>query len=294
MKRIAVIVSTVVVCLSLTAEAAPPQGEVVIRTRDGQNKLGRVLSETSTGYLLAGPDGTEVVPFTAIVDIRQLAPAANTVSAAPAPVAQPMPAAQPAPQPVDVATYYPPNTPPPAYPPQPPAQQWAPTAPPMQVSALAVDEWMEHRKGFHFGLGITGQVLPAGVGYANAALQFNFDWTFGRTGLRVAPQVGFYKSWSSWFVAGVDTTFQVNVAEHYAFGVGLQVGVAAGPYTRLYFAPTLAPAIVKLGDRGQHQLQLTVSVPVLQVGSFCNAYYGGCSTDDFGYPMGGIGYAYLF
>lgn len=290
MKRLALIVSTAVFTLALAVEAAPPQGEVVIRTRDGQNKLGRVLSETATGYLLAGPDGTEVVPFTSIVDIRQLAPAANATPA-------PQPVAAPAPAPAtDVATYYAPNAPPPAYSPQPAAPQWAPppAAPPVQVSGLAVEEWIERRKGFHFGLGITGQVLPADSGYANAAFQLNLDWTFGRTGLRVAPQVGIYHSRNSWFVAGVDTTFQVNVAEHYAFGVGLQVGFAAGPYTRLYFAPTLAPVIVKLGDRGQHQLQLTASVPVLQLGTFCSPYYGTCYGDNFGYPMGGIGYAYLF
>lgn len=71
----------------------------------------------------------------------------------------------------------------------------------------------------------------------------------------------------------------------YSFGVGLQIGLAAGNDAQLFFAPSLAPMILKFGDRGQHQVQLGVSVPLLTIGSY-SSYFGA--------PMTMLSYSYLF
>ncbi len=257
-----------------TLALAQPQGEVVIRSRDGKTRIGRILSETSKGYLLSGPDGTAVVEFSSITDIRQLAPqAAQAPLAAPSPVAAPPPL--PAPEPVRAAVA---EVPPPA--PERPA--------PVPVQELARSEPVPEarsRDGFHFGLGAGAMFLPTGL---LAQAQAHFDFTFGRPAYRVSANFGTQQLYSSMFVMGsIDNLFQFNVSDLYSFGAGVQVGVAIGPRLYVYLAPVLQPVIIKLGERGQHQLSLTGSIVALSTISYDEYTFAGT-------PQVFLGYSYLF
>ena len=286
----------VTLVLGSTFAVAQPQGEVVIRSRDGKTRIGRILSETSKGYLLSGPDGTSVVEFASITDIRQLAPAASNVGpttppappvvaapSAPLPVAAPpMPVAAPSPVVVPARADSPVVTAPPP-PPQRPSEgsvaQMQEEAPPVRT-----------REGFHFGLGVGAMMLPAGP---MAQVQAHFEFNFGRPVYRINANVGGLVLWSSGFAtASIDNLFQFNVTDVYSFGLGVQVGLAFGPRGYLQVAPVIQPVIIKLGDRGQHQFSLTGSLSVVS-----NVNYSYYSNDHYtfaGTPQAYLGYSYLF
>lgn len=279
-----------VVCSTLAV--AQPQGEVVIRSRDGKTRMGRILSETSKGYLLSGPDGTEVVEFSSIVDIRQLAatgvqasapvaPPAPPMVAAPTPVAKPtkpVAAPAPAPAPAPVAAF--------EVPPAPPERPLEPSI--TELSSSEVPEVKRAREGFHFGLGAGAFLLPTGP---LVQAQAHFEFNFGKPVYRIDANVGVLGVYTSTFVnVSVDNLFQFNVGDVYAFGAGLQVGLMLGPAGFLQLSPVLQPVILKFGERGQHQVSLTGAITVLSTVSV--GYYGAVTFA--GTPQVYLGYSYLF
>jgi hypothetical protein len=284
-----------VVCSTLAV--AQPQGEVVIRSRDGKTRMGRILSETSKGYLLSGPDGTEVVEFSSIVDIRQVAatgvqasaPVAPVAPVAPPMVAAPAPVAKPSKQPVVAA---PPPMPAPVAvaaveaPPAPPERPLEPSI--TELSSSDVPEVKSAREGFHFGLGAGAFILPTGP---LVQAQAHFEFNFGKPVYRIDANLGVLGVYTSTFVnVSVDNLFQFNVGDVYAFGAGLQVGLMLGPAGFLQLSPMIQPVILKFGERGQHQVSLTGAITVLSTVSV--GYYGAYTFA--GTPQVYLGYSYLF
>lgn len=285
-----------VVCSTLAV--AQPQGEVVIRSRDGKTRMGRILSETSKGYLLSGPDGTEVVEFSNIVDIRQLASTGAQASAPVAPPAPPMvaapaPATKPGKQPTVAA---PPSAPAPApaaapitfaeLPPAPPERPVEPSV--TELTSNDVPEVKRDREGFHFGLGAGAFYLPTGP---LVQAQAHFEFNFGKPVYRINANLGVLGVYTTTFVnVSVDNLFQFNVGDVYAFGAGLQVGLMLGAFSFLQLSPVIQPVILKFGERGQHQLSLTGAITVLSTVS--SGYYGDYSFA--GTPQVYLGYSYVF
>jgi hypothetical protein len=301
----------VVALFALNASATAPQGEVVIRTRSGKVLMGKILTETSKGYLLAGADGTSVVEFRNIVEIRELAstasaPAEPTPPMVPAPFPQkpeviespvaakkPVPsyyavAAQPAaPKPVEVAA-----------PPPPPERPVEPTV--TEVVQKAELTPKRSREGFHFGLGLGAMLLPIS---ASAQLQAHFDFNFGRPSYRLSLNGGVL--YTAMFVSpqamfSADNLFQFSVTNWYAFGAGVQLGVAVGSMSFVTVSPMVQPAIFKFGDRGQHQLSVTgavvaISSTATQVND--RSYTKELDYDTYSYTgtvQMYLGYSYLF
>ena len=80
------LVVCLVIVVSITASAEVPRGEVMIRTRDGRLIAGKVISETSRGYLLSTAAGTTVVAFTNIADLQPVsAPVVSSLTPPPPP-----------------------------------------------------------------------------------------------------------------------------------------------------------------------------------------------------------------
>ncbi len=266
-------VAVAVVCSTLSF--AQPQGEVVIRSRDGKPRLGRILSETSKGYLLSGPEGTQVIEFKNIIDIKQIASSAP-MEPTPMPSSTPPPP-PPSVQPAVAAAPVAPVAPVASAPPPPPERPIE--APIAEVTRAEPVRERSVREGFHFGLGAGVMVLPFGP---MAQLQAHFEFNFGRPVYRINANVGLV----SLFGAGigfvtVDNLFQFNVSDIYAFGGGLQLGIAAGGFGGTALAgAVLQPMIIKLGERGQHQLHLTgVLSGIIGLGALPQVY---------------LGYSYLF
>ena len=226
----------VVAVLSGFTAYGKPDGEVVITTRDGKSRQGRVLSETKRGYLVAGPKGTSVIAFADIVDMKDVEVAEPTPPVNVEPVAQPLPVAPP--------------PPPPSAPAQPSVEEAIATTRESEKAA---------REGFHFGLGANLGVRSGGP---IAQGQVHFDFNFGRPAYRIS--LNFSSPAAEFFVAHIDNFFHWNFGDHFALGGGIEVGLAwGGGYNFVYLAPVIQPVIVKLGSRGQHQLSATVSVAVL-------------------------------
>ncbi len=256
-------IALVAVVLSSLAWAEKPQGEVVIRTRDGREYVGRVLTETSTGYLVAGPKGSRVVNFTDMVEIAPVGPPPVSADAPPPPPPPSVPA------PVVVA---------PMPPPAPPAPLVE--APP-QLTAVSADDWATRRQGFHFGLGVSGMFLPFEI--AGSAVT-HLDWSFGKVALDIAPRVGVLATELGGYVnVGLDTQVRFALTEGFSLGFGIDQGLMFGTSDGYYAGLSLTPVLVTLGDRGQHQLSLWACVPLLRLSN------GGGFL-----PFGTLGYAYLF
>ncbi len=254
----------VLVVLVGSSVRAQPEGEVVIRTRDGRSRQGRVLSETQKGYLFAGPRGTSVIEFGDIVDMQKVGAPAPVVGApavvAAAPVAAPTPVADP------------------------------PSLRPVgDVIADAPVPERISREGFHFGLGASLGVNNSGP---SAQVQGHFEFNFGRPVYRINANVGaLLISGASFFALSVDNLFHFNIGDVYALGAGVQVGVAfGGGYFFACLTPVIQPVIIKLGDRGQHQLALTGSVVVASTDDLHNSN----GTSFAGTVQVFAGYSYLF
>lgn len=272
-----------VVLSSSLSLADLPQGEVVIRTRKGGLVMGRVLSETSKGYLVSGADGTSVVEFAAIADIRQLAAQqVASVEAAPLPPPPPAPmvvvAQPPAPR-VDDA-------------PPPPVRPSEPSI--SEVASQAPERVKGKREGFHFGLGLGAMMLPYGP---MAEVEAHFEVNFGRPAYRATVNAGLLAvdSWA-YLNVSVDNLFQFHIGDVYAFGAGLKVGLTAIARTYVYAAPVIQPVIITLGERGQHQFSLTGSFAVL---STVSEYYEPLTGRYYPISFAGtlqayLGYTYLF
>lgn len=235
------------VVLSSTLSLAQPRGEVVIQQHGGRALVGRVISETSKGYLVATSSGTEVVEFASIADIRQLAPVTAPVAA---PVAQA--SLTPAPQPRRAA-------------PQPvPAYLDEPTSEQVEVREVVEPVKPRTSKGFHFGLGASfaGEQM-LGLFGAGPQAHTSFEFNFGRPAYRINANVGLTAGHRGFVNLSVDNLFIFSLGQHFSLGAGLQVGGAIGDLKFFQISPLLTPAILKLGERGQHQIAVTGSVVAL-------------------------------
>jgi hypothetical protein len=242
---------------------AQPVGEIVIRTRDGKSRQGRVLSETQNGYLFTTAKGTSVIPFESIIDLRSATAAQAATEARNAAVA---PAVIDAPSPPMVAV-------------APEAREAvpAPPPPPPSVEASVSPRDNSASRGFHFGLGASAGGGRLGL---DAGGQGVFDFNFGKTGLRLGLNLGVVVGYGASFLWSVDGLFHLNVSDVYTLGAGLQVGMMIGGLTAVFAGPVLQPVVIKLGDRGEHQLALTAAIGF---GTLLEPRYGAT-----------IGYTYLF
>lgn len=250
-----------VLALTALTSFAQSEDEVIIRTRDGKSRQGRVLSETKKGYLFAGARGTSVIAFADIVDMKK-------VEAAP-PAEVPIPVA-----PVVVAAPPPPPPPPPA------------ALPPIDEVVAREPVEKVNREGFHFGIGANVGIRS---GYLIAQGQTHFDFNFGRPAYRISVNFGSPAGES--FVAHIDNFFHYNFGDVFSMGAGLEVGFAfGGGYSFLYIGPVIQPVIIKLGARGQHQLSVTASMAAF---STYDLRYAG-SYDGLGTLQVFGGYSYFF
>ncbi len=237
-----------------TARAATDlSGEVVIQTRDGKTRVGRVLSETEKGYLLKSAAGTEVIAFDQIEDLKRVALA-------------------------------PPPPPPPVA-----AETRAAPYEDDDLPRAPERDWLSERKGFHLGIGAGAFAYPTGgypsvVGFMTALLPLNFG--FGRVDLRVTPQLlGLFSATGAGAFAGVDVQLRINFTRLYTLGVGsFQTLLFGYNSVFLLWGPTIAPVVLKLGERGQHELSLWLTLPIP-----LNASYGYTFL-----PLATLGYTYMF
>ncbi len=245
-------VSCVVLLSSLSF--AQVRGEVVIQSRDGKAVVGRVITETAKGYLIATATGTKVIEFADVADVRQLVPA---VSAAPvvAPVA-PVPVAA---SPVVAVTPVPSS---PAewseVPPPPPA---LPPAPAAEVASSSSVERPRSSGGVRFGLGVgLGTHLFEGYVSPSAAVQGMLE-----VGSRAAYRLVVNAELASpaGAIVAVDNLFVYSIGSVFAFGAGLEIGASISTLSYFQLSAVLQPAILKFGQRGQHQVQLTLALTVL-------------------------------
>jgi hypothetical protein len=244
------------------------QDKVIIKTRAGKTVEGRVLQETSRGYLVAAPSGTQLIEYTNVVDFQKVEAAAVAPAVAPTPV--PLPVAEPSAPPVVSTPVY------------------APVAAPAPMPVENIDESNTEnpessREGLHIGLGGGAFANPA----VTIGIEAHFDWTFGKVGFRVSPQVQIHSNYSGGFILfSAHPQFHFNVVKIYSLGAGIQTGLAVGTRSILFLGPTISPAIFKLGERGQHQIEARFSIPIIQFGS---SGYGSL------FPvMGMLTYSYLF
>lgn len=271
---------SVATILSATLAAAHPQGEVTIRSRDGKLHSGKILAETGKGYLFSEAGGTQVIEFT---DIAELQPAAASPSAAPVPPAPP----SPPPPPVEDAIPSPP-----ARPAEPPTGK-----PERRFELERSETQTPHRDatGLHFGMGAGFMVLP--LPSVMGQLQGHLEYRFGRPAYRASANVGFLtRPADAYFQASVDNLFQFHVLDVYAFGAGLQVGVALGTNQFIYLAPVIQPVIIKLGEERQHQLSLSGSLVIMSTQDTRSSYWrSGSYLVDFNNTLSiFLGYSYLF
>lgn len=265
---------TLVLALASVTALAYPAGELTFLTRDGRTLRGRILAETPQGYLVAGPKRTELLLYGNISDMRATEDQAQLQPVPPPPPPAP-PAVAAAPEPLQAPQY-----------PQ-PVRPLGWVQPPPAVGSSGVEEVppASTRLGFHVGVGGGLLYLPIGYGVFTANAQLNLDWTFGVVGIRISPTLTYYQYYNAYVAISADTKVHFNIGDIFALGVGLDLGGAPGGGGGLYLGASVAPAIFKLGSRGQHQLALQVSVPVI-VTTPRWSY--------FGMPMASLGYNYLF
>lgn len=252
----------------VVASFAQPGGEVVIRTREGKSHQGRVISETQKGYLFASGNGTLVIPFESIIDIKPTTSSESSSSvSAVAPRPETLAMASPAPTPV-AGTSAPVEA----------ASQ--PTVPAVEVTASSSET--STRRGFHFGLGVDAGGGRLGVRGGGHGV---FDFDFGSKGFQLGLHLGVIAGYGGSFLGSVDGVLHFNLSDVYSLGIGAQVGALIGADNVFFAGPVLQPVVLKFGDRGQHQFALSTTVGV---------------ANDFDQEVvfvryeGTLGYTYLF
>jgi hypothetical protein len=255
-----------IAAILLVSSLALAEESLSILTTSGQRITGKVISETSRGYLIRTASGTQLVEYSTVVEVQKIADS----GAAPAPVA-PMTPAQLSPPPpppsTDVEPTYQPMTPPQNSDQFVRSEQFEPADQKPKPDANS-------RKGFHLGIGFNLGVAPyinyAGSGFGQffyvaigpqAAGEFHFDWTFGIAGLRLSPSLAAIAGGSGVGIGPLlHVQFHLNLGSVFTLGGGLQGGVYLGSLNGGIIGPTLSPMILKLGDRGQHQIELRFSI----------------------------------
>jgi hypothetical protein len=244
------------------------QDKVIIKTRAGKTVEGRVLQETSRGYLVAAPTGTQLIEYANVADFQKVETAVVAPAVTPMPLPAPAPSAPPA---VSAPVYA-------------PVPVVAPAPMPVENTVESNTEIPEsNREGLHIGLGGGAFANPA----VTIGIEAHFDWTFGKVGFRVSPQVQIHSNYGGTFILfSAHPQFHFNVAKIYSLAAGIQTGLAAGSRTILFLGPTISPAIFKLGERGQHQIEARFSIPIIQ--------FGGNGYGSLFPVMGMLTYSYLF
>lgn len=288
--------SKLVVCLaavfSLSAAAEVPRGEVMIRTRDGHLVAGKIISETSRGYLLSTAAGTTVVAFTSIADLQP-------VNAPAVPSLTPPPRPPPTVAPVQ-STYERPARPLEEFAP-------APATPPAEPIATVTDrqiiDWLEPRQGLHFGAGAIVSPVPFTL---SLMVKGHVTYGFGRFCIDISPRIGFTgnASYGGGLGFGVDSQFRFAIVPWLSIGAGYDLGGEVGAYySGFRSGPSVTFADVTLGERAQHRLSLWATFPLLSTVDIrtASSYWSAYSRQyeyswDHRYPftMATIGYAYMF
>lgn len=151
------------------------------------------------------------------------------------------------------------------------------------VEAANTEQTAPSREGFHFGLGAQVGAYPGGP---EAFAQAHFDFNFGRPAYRINANFGVL---GDLFNASVDNLFHFNVGKVYTLGAGVEVGTAFGHGAAvMYVAPVIQPVIIKLGDRGQHQISLTGSIVAF------STYDGNYRVSLSGLLQATAGYSFFF
>lgn len=239
-----------------SALAQLPAGEQILHTKDGRELRGTVVSQTETGYLLKTATGTFQIPF---ADIQDLLPADGTPQPLPAP---PPPPPQPLPEPGYDAP------PPSAAPGEPQPPQGEP--PPPQPTG---PDWRDERKGFHWSLGAGGMIDPGLSGSGSAAtfspayfvgavpaVRYGFGWIDLQG--EIMP-LGYFKSATKAFFLGVNPQVRFNFARFYSLGVGFYGAVVFSRGIDFTVGTSLSPAIIRIGDLGQHEIRLWLANQLL-------------------------------
>jgi hypothetical protein len=244
-------IALVLTVWTFSAWAQPARGPHSLRTKDGRTRTGVILSETQTGYLFKTDEATELVPFSSIDDLQPVVEAPMPPPAPPPPPPVEAPTPQPDP---------PPDTEPEVAPP--------PPEPP-------VPDWRAARKGFHWSLGLGGMVDPViSGGSAGTPLSFapiwyvaavpSVSWGFGWIDLHLGLQLmGYFSRTVKALFVGLEPQLRVNFAKVYSLGLGPYLGVAFSPVVDFALGASFSPAIFKIGDRGQHELALSMAKPFL-------------------------------
>lgn len=130
------------------------------------------------------------------------------------------------------------------------------------LTAEPVD-WRAERSGAHFALGAGGMVLPsqARAPAELIALMPSVGYAFRWVELRATLQLlGYFTSYKAGFAA-FDVQVRLNGTRFFTVGAGGYFGIAATPELDLATGVSVSPAIVKLGERGQHELSIWVALP---------------------------------
>ena len=163
----------------------------------------------------------------------------------------------------------------PSPPPAPPAVE--PQPPVTEPELEPVVDWRAERKGFHWGIGGGGMINPSGVGSGSntvtgyiaalPAVAFGLGWVDFHIALQV---LGYFSNTAKALFLAADTQVRINFARWFSIGAGPYIGVSLSPGVDFAFGPSLSPAIIKLGDRGQHEIAAWGAYPFILSSSSSN------------------------
>jgi hypothetical protein len=226
--------SIIAVLLATAAGAAALTGaDATLTTRDGKTHHGRILAETSTGYLLRTQSATEVVEFSQIMDVA--------IDGAPA------------------------GTPAVEHSAETPAPAVAPSAEErhgFRVGVGAGGLIYPDAKFAHPNSDSNGY-------YAQAALLVPVSYDFGRVGIGAIAFLGFsghqmqYQGFDGGPLFAVDVQLRVHVSRAYSFGVGVFQGAVHDGGLNYGIGPSLTLVDLALGERRQHDLGLWAGVAIV-------------------------------
>ncbi len=238
-----------------------PQGEITLKTRDGKQRVGQILSETGVGYLFRTATETLVIPFS---DIDSMG-AGEKENAAASRVAQPAVAS-------------------PSY------------AARASETQLDDEPWLENRRGFHFGLGgvLGGLVGPSTYGLSSwmmVGARLPLEWGFNRSGLRVTPLFGAIRTQlrggsSGEFAAlfGGDIQIRLYVSRAVSFGLGVFQAFTFGAGSDYSVGPSLSFFNYRFGKTLSHSIEVWGCI------TFSPTERGAAVA----LPLVTVGYAYMF
>lgn len=200
------------------AHALVKKGSVVRITRNnGAVVLGTVLSETSSGFLIANGNQTELIPFTDMASVDDLTPRAEPVNAPPPPPSASVPAAE-----------------------RPPARRVD-----LEEEDRAPRDTTPARRPVQFGLGVSGGGAPSYYGLAwgvgadagialnlgsHFSLRFLGNYTFTSNGPYTTHVGLVIVSPSVWFGPyGLAAAVMAGLGDISRRGLGFAIGAFGSP-----------------------------------------------------------------